>query len=69
MSDRVPPAPAAAKRKCPICESPFDLSQTEAPPFCSQRCKLIDLGRWLDEGYGLPAVPDPDADELPEDRS
>jgi uncharacterized protein len=23
-------------------------------PFCSQRCRLLDLGRWLDEDYGLP---------------
>jgi len=23
-------------------------------PFCSPRCRQIDLGRWLDEGYGLP---------------
>ena len=43
---------------CPICgrekrgESPADWPQF---PFCSQRCKLIDLGRWLGEGYRLPA--------------
>ncbi|GAB5547138.1 MAG: hypothetical protein SangKO_068980 [Sandaracinaceae bacterium] len=23
-------------------------------PFCSRRCKLIDLGQWLDEGYRIP---------------
>lgn len=23
-------------------------------PFCSERCQRIDLGRWLDERYGLP---------------
>jgi len=23
-------------------------------PFCSERCRLIDLGRWLDEGYSVP---------------
>lgn len=22
-------------------------------PFCSDRCRLVDLGRWLEEGYGL----------------
>ncbi len=32
-------------------------------PFCSPRCKLIDLGRWLDEGYTLPA----DAEGSPAD--
>jgi endogenous inhibitor of DNA gyrase (YacG/DUF329 family) len=26
-------------------------------PFCSQRCRLIDLGRWLDEKQGIPFEP------------
>lgn len=39
---------------CPICERPFDSRDTTAMPFCSERCRLIDLGRWLDERYGLP---------------
>ena len=28
-------------------------------PFCSERCKLVDLGRWLDGGYALPGPPAP----------
>lgn len=32
-------------------------------PFCSERCKLIDLGRWLDEGYALPHEADPDEED------
>lgn len=36
-------------------------------PFCSDRCRSIDLGRWLDEGYPLPHVPDPEEDETPEE--
>jgi hypothetical protein len=27
-------------------------------PFCSERCRLIDLGRWLDEEHGLPVETD-----------
>ena len=27
-------------------------------PFCCERCRLIDLGRWLDEKQGLPIEPD-----------
>jgi len=27
-------------------------------PFCSQRCRLVDLGRWLDERYGVPVEPE-----------
>ncbi|MCB1773152.1 MAG: DNA gyrase inhibitor YacG [Gammaproteobacteria bacterium] len=26
-------------------------------PFCSERCKLIDLGEWLDEGHRIPGEP------------
>jgi endogenous inhibitor of DNA gyrase (YacG/DUF329 family) len=29
-------------------------------PFCSQRCRQVDLGRWLDERYGLPFVSERD---------
>jgi endogenous inhibitor of DNA gyrase (YacG/DUF329 family) len=41
--------------KCLICGITFSEDAPEtAMPFCSQRCKLIDAGRWLDEKYGLP---------------
>jgi len=52
--------------RCPICKKEFDLSESPAKPFCSDRCRSIDLRRWLDESYSLPAVPDPEADELPD---
>ena len=32
-------------------------------PFCSDRCRAIDLGRWLDERYGLAGEPDEDDEE------
>jgi endogenous inhibitor of DNA gyrase (YacG/DUF329 family) len=32
-------------------------------PFCSERCRMIDLGLWLDERQGLPADRDPEDDE------
>jgi endogenous inhibitor of DNA gyrase (YacG/DUF329 family) len=28
-------------------------------PFCSDRCRLIDLGRWIDEAYKVPGSPTP----------
>lgn len=39
--------------RCPICDRPMDQGPSEWPdwPFCSPRCKLIDLGRWLGEDY------------------
>lgn len=58
------PNPAAAVAKsnlltCSTCGMHFRLSDTPTPPFCSERCQLIDLGRWLDEEIGLPFEGDP----------
>jgi endogenous inhibitor of DNA gyrase (YacG/DUF329 family) len=33
-------------------------------PFCSERCKLQDLAKWIDGAYRVPAEPLPDLDEL-----
>ena len=30
------------------------MDETSAPPFCGERCRMVDLGRWLDEGISLP---------------
>ena len=40
--------------KCPICKKEVALGSPELP-FCSERCRLIDLGRWLGEEYSVPA--------------
>ena len=45
---------------CPTCKTEFDPAHSTAMPFCSERCREIDLGRWLDERQGLPVLPDPD---------
>jgi len=49
--------------QCPVCDAPVDLQTTPTLPFCSDRCRLIDLGRWLDESYGVPHRPQPDPGE------
>jgi endogenous inhibitor of DNA gyrase (YacG/DUF329 family) len=36
--------------KCPICRKPVD-PKDPFMPFCSERCKLIDLGNWASEKY------------------
>jgi endogenous inhibitor of DNA gyrase (YacG/DUF329 family) len=44
--------------KCPICGRPMegpDAGVWPQFPFCSPRCKSIDLGRWLGESYRIPA--------------
>jgi endogenous inhibitor of DNA gyrase (YacG/DUF329 family) len=46
-----------ATMRCSICDKKFDTKKSPAMPFCSDRCRLIDLGRWLNEDYGMPAGP------------
>lgn len=46
-----------AKSRCPTCgkeitASPGDRSRDF--PFCSERCRLVDLGKWFDEEYRIP---------------
>jgi len=48
------------KHHCPICKKATD-SETDAEfPFCSQRCRLLDLGNWASEKY---VVSEPAMDE------
>ncbi len=50
--------------RCPICDRPAKArAENRAFPFCSERCKLIDLGKWLSEQYRVPA------EEKPQDES
>lgn len=51
---------------CSTCGREFLLDQTPAPPFCSDRCKSIDLGRWLDEEIGVPHEGGPDDGQTPQ---
>jgi len=37
--------------KCPTCRAPTARTGNPHRPFCSLTCRLIDLGRWLDERY------------------
>lgn len=52
--------------QCPVCDAHVDLETTPTVPFCSDRCRLIDLGRWLDESYAVPEAKKPDPDEAEE---
>lgn len=47
---------------CPICGKP---AQPDYRPFCSRRCADVDLGRWLTEGYRIPAESENEADDAP----
>ncbi|HEX9628675.1 MAG TPA: DNA gyrase inhibitor YacG [Pyrinomonadaceae bacterium] len=55
--------------KCPTCNRPVEWDDNPFRPFCSERCKLIDLGRWVSEEYRVPGKPvAPEAVEDDEDR-
>ncbi len=54
--------------QCPTCTKPVPwLQSQEYRPFCSQRCKLIDLGEWASEGHRIAGNPIEPDDLLPED--
>jgi endogenous inhibitor of DNA gyrase (YacG/DUF329 family) len=55
MDDLPAPPPA---RPCPICGKP---AERKYHPFCSGRCRMIDLGRWLKGDYRI------ETEEAPED--
>ncbi|MBA2379336.1 MAG: DNA gyrase inhibitor YacG [Blastocatellia bacterium] len=54
--------------RCPYCSKAAEWDGNEYRPFCSERCKLLDLGVWIDEGYRLPTeaaeLTEEDVDEL-----
>lgn len=58
--------------RCPVCkkEVPFDSPDM---PFCSERCRLIDLGNWASEKYVISSPLDPsdladEESEIPRER-
>jgi hypothetical protein len=46
--------------RCPLCRRPAPWEGNLHRPFCSERCKLHDLGNWASERYRIPG-PSPDA--------
>lgn len=59
--------------QCSLCDKPYEFEYEPGKdlgsfPFCSKRCKLIDLGKWFDEDYRL-STPVPELEGLePEER-
>lgn len=46
---------------CPICDKP---TETAFRPFCSKRCADLDLAKWFNGGYAIPAEDPEDAEDL-----
>lgn len=75
MEDREQTQPGEPKRylqfTCPTCKRRVRVVQEDSAklpaffPFCSERCKLIDLGSWLDAQYRIPSKPDEEEFEPP----
>ena len=51
--------------RCPLCDKEFLPESSAAMPFCCERCRLIDLGRWLDEKQRLPLEPGEEEEREP----
>ena len=50
-----------AQIKCPTCKRRGDWFATPFGPFCSRRCKLIDLGKWFGEEHAIAEPLSPEA--------
>ena len=56
------------KTKCPICKKEVALGSPDFP-FCSERCRIVDLGNWASEKYVIssPAKPEQPHDDTDEE--
>jgi endogenous inhibitor of DNA gyrase (YacG/DUF329 family) len=54
-------------KKCPTCNKQVQWQDNPFRPFCSERCKLIDLSKWVSEEYRVPGKPVP-AEPVEEDE-
>jgi endogenous inhibitor of DNA gyrase (YacG/DUF329 family) len=53
--------------RCPTCRRPTGLDGNPYRPFCSERCKVLDLAAWADERYRIPGDPVPQEAEAADD--
>ena len=53
--------------KCPTCRTAVVFEESPFRPFCSERCKVIDLGAWAGEKYRIPGE-SVEPDSLPEEK-
>lgn len=55
------PRQVSQNRRCPQCGEVLNAEDRSAFPFCSARCKMLDLGAWTSGRYRIPSTPAPDA--------
>ncbi|MDH4121793.1 MAG: DNA gyrase inhibitor YacG [Deltaproteobacteria bacterium] len=68
MTTPEPPAPQPAPTKkkillCPTCGNLTTWQDNPWRPFCSERCKTLDLAAWAEEKYAIPGGHPPQSDE------
>lgn len=51
------------KVRCPQCGTRAVWHANPFRPFCSERCKLVDLGKWAEGDYYIPGKPAPDQNQ------
>ncbi|MES2883802.1 MAG: DNA gyrase inhibitor YacG [Pseudomonadota bacterium] len=55
--------------RCPQCRKPSLIAPANPwRPFCSERCKLMDLGDWMSGRFVIPAAPSDELDDYPPDE-
>jgi endogenous inhibitor of DNA gyrase (YacG/DUF329 family) len=59
LSQSKPSARPFSAKPCPICGKPA-IEASNA--FCSERCRDVDLNRWLSNSYAIPGKPEDDED-------
>jgi endogenous inhibitor of DNA gyrase (YacG/DUF329 family) len=55
--------------KCPTCGKGFEVEKLDdlpSFPFCTERCRLVDLGRWIDGAYTILGPAQSDSLQVPE---
>jgi len=55
----------AVRITCPICKTVLEnvADDYDSRPFCSARCKLVDLGNWLSDSYRIPTAERPEGSD------
>lgn len=53
---------------CPICKNTTTWEENPWRPFCSERCKLIDLGKWVSDEYKIPIKSEEEIEGIAEEE-
>jgi hypothetical protein len=53
---------------CPQCDKTLTWAENPWRPFCSERCKLLDLGKWASEEYRVPVSESEERQEQEKER-